>query len=130
MSVERGERLSLLAVHNKTLLLEQTSKRAHERIDELKSDTAEGFKELGSGIKEVAADIEKVGAQVEGKFTTVHKEIQDLRDWKNRALGWAAAATLLASLMGATVVGAIFKGCASPQSQAQAIEHPVGPPRK
>jgi len=112
LSAERGERLSLLAVHNKTLLLEQQAKRAHERLDELKADTANGFRDLADGLK------------------IVNTALQDLRDWKNRALGWAAAAIFLASLSGAGVVGLIVKASLQSIAAQAAAERNVGPPRK
>jgi len=110
MSAERGEKLSLLAVHNKTIILEQKADAAFMRIDELKKSTAASFVEISAGLREI------------------NSVLQDLRDWKNRALGWAAAAIFLASILGASIATAVIKIMAFPA--APVSEQVVGPHRK
>lgn len=122
MSAERGERLSLLAVHNKTLLLEQTAKRAHERVDELKAQYSKDQATFQAAVDKEFADIQT-------GIATIGTALQDLRDWKNRALGWAGAAIFLSSIMGATIATGILKMMTFPSSPA-AAEHNVGPPKK
>jgi hypothetical protein len=109
MSAERGERLSLLRTHERVVVLEQTAKRAHERVDEIKIGTAKELETIHQGLGEVS------------------KDIKELLAWKNRALGWAAAAIFISSLLGGAVATVLVKAIFT---SAQAVERPIGPPRK
>lgn len=63
------------------VVLEQSAKAAHRRIDERDQD----IRDIKTGVADVSKDVKEVVA------------------WMNRGKGWAAAAMLLAG-----VVGAIF----------------------
>jgi hypothetical protein len=111
MSGERHERVSLLAVHNKTIILEQSLARAHERVDDVKTTTAKDL----SAIQAI-----QVG---------ISNDIKLLLEFKNRALGWAAAALCFAGLLGgcgSVVASAIVRALTA----QPAVEHTVGPLRK
>jgi hypothetical protein len=66
------------------VVLEQSVKAAHKRVDERDKD----IQEIKSGVSSVASDVKEVVA------------------WMNRGKGWAAAAMVLAGTIGALLTKA------------------------
>jgi hypothetical protein len=106
VSAERGSRPNLISVVERLAILEQTTKTAHSRVDDLKATTAADLTTIRGGIQEIS------------------KEIKQLLEWKNKAAG----ALLLASLLGG-VASTVVARLIAPAAQAQ-VERTVGPQRK
>lgn len=82
-------RISVVSLHERLIALDQKSgdaaKAAHTRVDKLEVLIQEDFAEIKADIKAIAAKMDNVSS------------------WAERSKGWAAAALLLATILGGII---------------------------